>query len=151
MRATRQLRTAFATVAALGLVGTGALGASAAVDSGSAGADEQPTSERVIVGSDGSMTPASDVQAQVKDCVGHYKYGNAPCSAGKLTAGTFASHKGCSNQGRYLMATVHKKTADGRVGWYTYGCTEAGGNYILSMAGLVKVTDTNATHDDYWG
>ena len=151
MRAARHLRVAFATMAALGLVGTGTLGANASTESGPSGPDGRKEASRVIVGSDGSMTPAGDVGAQAKDCVGHYKAGNAPCSAGQLTVNTFATHKGCSNHGRHLMATVHKETADGRIGYYTYGCTEADGNYILAMAGFVKVTDTNATHDDYWG
>lgn len=64
---------------------------------------------------------------------------------------SFPTLKKCNNEGRYLMAKVHKETADGtRIGYYTWGCTKVKGGYTLAMAGLVKVTDTNATHD-YWG
>lgn len=97
------------------------------------------------------MSPAGEVTTRVKGCVGHYKSGNAPCEAGQLTVGTGGTHKGCDKRARQLMATVHKQTNDGRVGYYTYGCTEVDGDYLVNMVGLVKVTDSNSTHDGYWG
>lgn len=150
-------RTLAAAAAAVGVLAAGATGAHAFDTTGISGvsdADSQRNPEQVIVDSDGNVSPytaSSTPSAKaVPDCVGHYKPGNEPCKAALTPLGAFTTHKGCENRGRYLMANVHKETASGRVGYYNWGCTQVNGGYLVAMVGLVKVTDTNATHK-YWG
>ena len=153
MRTSKNLRVAFSALATMGLLGTGMLGASASAEMPTSplAMNSQESSTNVLVASDGSTSPASASTRAVKDCVGHYKSGDAPCQAGRVAAGVQTSHKECSTKGNHLLSTVHKMTGAGyRVGYYTYECVAlsgaAQGDYMLRMVGFVKVYDTNATH-----
>lgn len=154
----RGLRGCVAAVATVGLLGAGGAGSQAVTpDGGPSSAEEAPASAesvQVIVDSNGNMSAIGDRRSRsakaVPDCVGHYKPGNAPCQAGQVGGGAYKTHKGCENQGRWLMANVHEPAGNDRIGYYTWGCTEVTGGYLLALAGFVKVFDTNATHS-YWG
>lgn len=157
MRTSNNLRFAFSGIATMGLLGAGMIGASASPEGPATTLDSftQESSTKVLVASDGSTTPAGASAQDVPDCVGHYKAGNAPCAAGRVGSELQTSHKECSIKGNRLLSTVHKMTGAGyRVGYYTYECVAISGSdglYFLRMVGFVKVTDSNATHDDYYG
>lgn len=149
MSTNKVVRGMCATAAAAGMLGAGTLGADASPVGSSSVMDDatQYGSERVIVGSDGSISSADSMtSAATKQCVGHYKHGNKPCSAGSISM-AFGDAASCQKHGQYLMATVHKEVNGGRVGYYTFGCTKVRDDaYMLKMAGLVKVYDSNSTH-----
>ncbi len=149
MSTNKGVRGMCAIAAAAGMLGAGGVGAVASPVGSSSVMDDatQYESERVIVGSDGSISSADPMtSAATKQCVGHYKHGNKPCSAGSISM-AFEDETSCQKHGQHLMATVHKKVNGGRIGYYTFGCTKVRDDaYMLKMAGFVKVFDTNSTH-----